>query len=129
MINKIRKNSFYRLDFDEKQDKLDRYLLNLKDCKIGQTILCFEDREITYETYEISSVRLTRKEPKKLLSFTVGKHYTILDTKRRGEIKIKGDSGRLVWTTRKRFLGQKALRAIKLKELEKLNKKINFLTE
>ncbi len=54
----------------------------------------------------------------KTKSFTVGSTYKILERKNR-KIKIKGDTGKVIWTSTKRFLDNKAVRILKLKQIDK----------
>ena len=125
MIKKLRSKKFYKKYYNTKKDYLERYLLEYNKCEIGDDILCFEDRDLSFDP------RFARNSyPEKFESFTVGRVYKILD-KRKGKIKIKGDKDKLIWTTPKRFLGKLALRKIKLEKLEKRNKKynINIFTE
>lgn len=123
MINMLRSKKFYNLYFQQKKDKLDRYLLKYPNYKIGDDILCFEDRQLNFD------IRFANNgKPEKQISFTVGKIYNILD-KKNNKIKIKGDQDKLVWTTTERFLGNKVLRKIKLEKLEKNNNNINRFIE
>lgn len=116
MINKLRSKKFYNLHFYQKRIELDRMLLTHGDCEIGDTILCFDDRDLTFDP------RFAKTgTAEKIQSFTVGKVYKVLD-KKPGRIKILGDKDHMVWTTVKRFLGNKALRKMKLDELNKISK-------
>ena len=119
MVNKLRSKIFYNLHFYQKQIELERFLLNHSDCEIGDLLLCFEDRSLNFDP------RFSPEgHAEKNRSFTVGKVYKILDKKSKTDkkIKIMGDKNKHVWTTTKRFLGQKALRKLKLEELNKISK-------
>jgi len=123
MINKLRSKKFYNLHFYQKQIELDRMLLKHGDCNIGDTILCFDDRDLSFDP------RFSKNgTAEKIQSFTVGKVYKVLD-KKPGKIKIQGDKGTMVWTTVKRFLGNLALRKMKLDELNKKSKIRKLHTE
>jgi len=123
MVNKLRSKKFYKKHFFQKELTLERFLLKHNDCTIGDTILCFEDRDLSFDP------RFARNgEAKKLESFTVGKIYKVVD-KKSGKIKIKSDKNKMVWTTVNRFLGQKALRKMKLDELNKISKIRKFYNE
>jgi hypothetical protein len=124
MIKKLRSNKFYNKPFNSKKRKLKRLLFLYIDCKINDSILCFEDRDLAFD------VRFATKDstPDKLRSFTVGKVYKIID-KKNNKIKIKGDRDAMVWTTPNRFLGTIALRIIKLKELNKIHTKTKYHVE
>jgi len=116
VIKKITDKKFYKLSFLEKEEKLNQFLL--KNYKIGDSILCFEDRiRHSPDFYRFNTT------PKKLKSFSVGKVYKILDLKNETQIKIKSDTNKKIWTTSKRFLGITALRREKLKNIEKYTKK------
>ena len=124
MINRLRTKKFYRKNYQTKKIKLERFLLKHVDCNIGNSILCFEDRDLAFDC----RFARTNSQPEKRMSFTVGRVYKIL-SKSSSKIKIKGDSDKMVWTTANRFLGQKALRKIKLEELNKISKLRKFHTE
>ncbi len=117
MINKLRSKKFYNKPFQLKKFKLEKFLLKHGDCTIGDTLLCFEDRELQFD-YRFAG---KNTQPEKRISFTVGNIYKVLD-KKKGKIKIKNDKSNMVWTTVERFLGQKALRKMKLDELNKVSK-------
>lgn len=122
MISKLRSKVFYNSEFWQKKESLERFIAVYSDVKVGGSLVCFEDKQ------KIPKGWTNKFKPKKLISFTVGKVYKIVD-KRRGKIKIEGDTGAMIWTTTERFLGDKALRAAKLKELNKGKCITNILTE
>ena len=120
MVNKLRSKKFYKLHFYQKQIELERFLLNHSNCDIGDSLLCFEDRSLSFDPRYTTAGSVEKNQ-----SFTVGKVYKILDKKSKNgdkKIKIMGDKNKLVWTTVKRFLGQKALRKMKLDKLNKISK-------
>jgi len=120
MVNKLRSKTFYNLHFYQKQIELERFLLNHSDCNVGDSLLCFDDRSLIFDPRF-----LPKGKAEKIQSFTVGKVYRVLDKKSKRsdkKIKIMGDKNKFVWTTVKRFLGQQALRKMKLDELNKVSK-------
>ena len=124
MINRLRTKKFYRKNYQTKKIKLERFLLKHIDCNVGNSILCFEDRDLTFDCRFAGK----NSQPEKKMSFTVGRVYKVIG-KSSGKIKIMGDRNKMVWTTTNRFLGQKALRKIKLEELNKISKLRKLHTE
>jgi len=123
MIKKIKSKKFYNKPFQIKKNKLLRFLLKYSECKIGDNILCFEDRDLSFD-YRFAK----KSQPEKRTSFTVGNVYKILD-KQKNKIKILGDTDKMVWTTTNRFLNKMALRQIKLDNLNKISKEIRLHIE
>ena len=105
---------FENLDQFERNDLLNKYVLQDKQCKIGLKVLCFQKEVLIGEKNKWTYKKYAK--PKVVSTVTVGTQYEIIDYKQ-GKIKIINDEGGKLWYTIDRFVY-----SLQLERKEKLKK-------
>jgi hypothetical protein len=112
---------FENLDQFERNDLLNKYVLQDKQCKIGLKVLCFQKEVLLGEKNKWMYKKYTK--PKVVTSVSVGTEYEVIEHKE-GKIKIINDKGNKLWYTIDIFFY-----SLKLERKEKLKKLKSCQTE
>lgn len=141
-LNEIFSEEWSKKPFWEKRDILNEFHLkgemqfnqttqNMEydyNFEVGESVLCFEDKNIDDEGSGHKWFMSGNDTTKKLKSITINKFYNVLEIKNDNDllIKIMGDTGRRTWVQANRFLiglsVTKRLRQAKLDKIEELFK-------
>lgn len=136
-LNEIFSPEFLKKSFPEKRNLLNEFHLkgNVQfddktqdmgykyNFKIGDSVLCFEDKNANDEGSGHKWYMSGNDTSQKLKSITSNKFYEVLDMKDDGDllIKIMGDTGRRSWVQANRFLiGSAVTKRLRKEKLDKI---------
>jgi hypothetical protein len=114
LITILSSKEFERLDQFERNELLNRYILQDKDSKIGLKVLCFQKEVLIGEKNKWMYKKYSKQ--KVVTTISVGIQYEVIDFKE-DKIKIINDEGKNMWYTIDRFLY-----SLQLERKEKLKK-------
>lgn len=114
-------SDYLNKDQFERRKLLSKYILQPKNCKIGISVICFEDENFIEDKNKFFYNKIQSRN-NKLKHITIGKSYKILEIND-GSIKISNNDGSKLWYTMKRFIYSiKLERQEKLKQINDTNK-------